>query len=235
MAHGHNQHHLVGSPGPHVDIVQVILGQIALVGPDHPFGTAGGPGGVHKGPGISGINQIIRFFRRGLGQPVFIAHIPARHRTIPQKNIGIFRNGQFVFDPVDQFDKGLFDDQPFTFRMIDDKFYVRSGQPEHQGDDDLSALGRPGIDIHPLPPVISQDPETVFGLHSQISKTVGQSAGAIVPLFKGKLLGFILPSQLVRKVDGIHLEYRSHRHPVTFGHDLSSFFVKNFIDRMNRI
>ena len=52
VAHGHDQHDLVRGPDAHVDIVQEVLGNVALVGPDHALGPACGAGGVHDGPAV---------------------------------------------------------------------------------------------------------------------------------------------------------------------------------------
>ena len=61
MAHGHDQHDLVGGPHALVHVVQHVFGMVAFMGSNHPFGSSGGPGSVHDGPGIIPVDHMVGF------------------------------------------------------------------------------------------------------------------------------------------------------------------------------
>ena len=78
------------------------------------------------------------------------------------------------------------DNEDLAFTVVDIVFHLRGGEAEHDGDDDEASLCGSSIDLHPFGTVIGKDGKAVALLHTESGKGIGESAGAFVPLFKGK-------------------------------------------------
>ena len=102
--------------------------------------------------------------------------------------------------------------------MVDDVLNVRTRQSEHYRHNPLPALCTTCVDIHPFTPVEGKYGKGFLLTHTQILQTVCQAAGTFIPVFEVKLVVLILPPQLIRIIDGIHLQHITCMHPFTCRH-----------------
>ena len=79
--------------------------------------------------------------------------------------------------------------------MADNIFDFRPDQAEHDRYGDLSALGTPGIDVHPLAAVICDDRNGFLVPHTQFREAVSETARPLVPFLERIRFGLVLPSQ----------------------------------------
>lgn len=182
------------------------------MGSHHPFGPTGGPGCIHDYPGIVTTHHDIRLITRGSRQQILIPNISIRDRPISQIDIAIPGNREPVFDALNQLHEGHLHYECLTFRMVEDVLYTRTCRSEHDGNNDLPAVGTAGVNVHPLATIIGDRGKGVLVSHAQVSQTICQTAGALVPFSKGKFLALILPSQLIGIIDGIHLQDGPNMH-----------------------
>ena len=178
-----------------------------------PFGFACGAAGIHDDPDIIGIHLCGRFFGACLAKGLFIGDKTVICLGADCEGDILLDSGEVLLHTVDHVYPGeLFavctvfaalDNEDLAFTVVDIVFHLRAGEAEHNGDDDKTALCRCSINLHPFDTVVCKDGKAVAFLHTHVGKSIGESAGAFIPLFKGICFVEVLDAYLIRPFEGV--------------------------------